>query len=91
MNIYETVTFLILVGVNIATLLLFIQHRRLEHMQNPLRRGNNSNQLDRIEAKLDKVLQRIGQLKTREADDERDDQKLKSHVRYEQKKAHEQA
>ncbi len=42
--------------------------------------------LIRIEKKLDLILQRIGQLKTREADEEADNQKSKAHERYEAKK-----
>ncbi|MGI8483725.1 MAG: hypothetical protein ACR2OU_05635 [Thermomicrobiales bacterium] len=98
MNINETAAVLILIGVNIATLLLFIQHRRLERMQIPFKKNNVEQdnlscpnceameRFDRIEKKLDLILQRIGQLKTREADEESDDQKAKAQKRYEDHK-----
>lgn len=98
MNALETTAILILIGVNIATLLLFMQHRRLEHMQNPFSKNNEEQgdpfythyevmeRFDDLEQKLDKVLQRIGQLKNRESDEERDDQKAKAKARYEVRK-----
>ncbi len=71
MNVFETIAVLILIGVDIATLLLFIQHRRLEHMQIPFKKNSAEQdelycphcevleRFDRIEKKLDTILQRI--------------------------------
>ncbi len=123
MNLFETAAVLILIGIDIATLLLFIQHRRLERMQ---AQGNQSHResdcwatlndglgvmsaeiadvkqtlfqtkreinlylhhFNGLHEKLDTVLQRIGQLKTTEADKERSDQTAKAYRRDEQKKA----
>ncbi len=72
---YVTLVMLLLMLIDAGILWLVIQQRRKMFSDTPegqTESDPHQEQLNRIEQKLDKVLQRIGQLKVREADEEKE-------------------
>ncbi len=82
----ELLIILIFVVTNIGTLLLFMRMAKTlnrMHYQMGLDDIGRANNEAMLAIKLDKILDRISQVKTRLADEERDDQREKAEARRE--------
>ncbi len=80
-----TAALLLMIAGNLGTLLLYLREHRQQREPLP-NDGQIQESLTRMEGKLDTLIRRIGQVKTRLADEEKEDQKEKARARYQAKK-----
>jgi low affinity Fe/Cu permease len=80
-----TAALLLMIAGNLGTLLLYLREHRQQREALPSD-GQMSESLARMEAKLDTLIRRISEVKTRLADEEKQDQQEKARARYQAKK-----
>jgi hypothetical protein len=80
-----TAALLLMIAGNLGTLLLYLREHGQQRESLPSD-GQMQESLTRMEGKLDTLIRRISQVKTRLADEEKQDQQEKARARYQAKK-----
>ncbi len=88
MTLLTTALLLMIAGI-LGTLLLYLREHRQQREALP-NDGQMQESLTRMEGKLDTIIRRISEVKTRLSDEERDDQKEKARARYQDSKKKDQ-